>query len=334
MSSTIRDVARLAGVSIATVSRVVNNTAAVAADKRRRVEKAVSELQYTPHPAARSLLGQETGGIGVLVPFVSGPFFSSFLDALDNSAHDNGYFLLIASSHRKSNDIASAIARMQYRVDGLIVMAPALHASTIRKLYADVPLVCVNMPIDDEDIPGIEVDNYGGAFEMTKHLLSQRMGPIAMVLGPDNSQDALERKAGFEAATYEYGIDRKDIYFIEGEFSEAFAFERVSQAWASGIRFNSLFGANDNSAVGAMMALQSHGISIPQDVIIGGFDDTTVSQYTTPQLSSVRIDTTKMGHLAIQIMMQQLGHSEGPASNRIQLPTKLVPRTSTIGMMP
>ena len=78
MSSTIRDVARLAGVSIATVSRVVNNTAAVAADKRRRVEKAVSELQYTPHPAARSLLGQETGGIGVLVPFVSGPFFSSF----------------------------------------------------------------------------------------------------------------------------------------------------------------------------------------------------------------------------------------------------------------
>jgi DNA-binding LacI/PurR family transcriptional regulator len=83
-----------------------------------------------------------------------------------------------------------------------------------------------------------------------------------------------------------------------------------------------------------MMALQSHGISIPQDVIIGGFDDTTVSQYTTPQLSSVRIDTTKMGHLAIQIMMQQLGHSEGPASNRIQLPTKLVPRTSTIGMMP
>ena len=184
--SSIKDVARLAGVSISTVSRVLNNSCPVSADKRERVEAAARELGYVPNPAARSLLLRKTGVLGVVVPFATGEFFSEFLSGVDQTASDHNYFLLISISHRSDQDLRTAVANLNKRVDGLLVWAPEVRASDVKSLVShDLPMVFLNSLSHSNGDDLIDFDNYGGMYALASLLIRQGHRDIAFLTGDE-----------------------------------------------------------------------------------------------------------------------------------------------------
>ena len=184
MASTIRDVAQMAGVSISTVSRVLNNTCSVAEDKRTRVQKAASSLGYIPNPAARSLLNRRTGGIGILLPAVSGEFFSELLGAMDETAKRLQFFLLISTSHNRPVEWQAAVQAVYKRVDGLIVMAPESNPDKLN-LRAQVPTVFINTQVPpNSSVDVLDFDNFRGTVEATRHLIDLGHTRLCYVRGP------------------------------------------------------------------------------------------------------------------------------------------------------
>lgn len=213
MGTTIHDVARRAGVSISTVSRALSGKASVREEKRRLVLEAAEALGYTPNPAARSLLGKRTGGLGVLLPFVSGEFFSELLSGMDEAAQALGQFLVVSTSHRRSGEFARAAQALNKRVDGLIVMAPEIGVEDAAEiLKANVPAVFINtqggagMAADV-----LNFDNRAGARALTRHLVGLGHRRIALVRGPATAWDARERALGYRDAMAEAGLGTEGL---------------------------------------------------------------------------------------------------------------------------
>ncbi|HLE57281.1 MAG TPA: LacI family DNA-binding transcriptional regulator, partial [Rhodothermia bacterium] len=201
MRATIRDVAREAGVSISTVSRALNDTCFVEEGKRRRVKEAAERLGYTADPAARSLLKKETGGVGVIVPSVSGEYFSEFLTGIDLFTQESGFYLLISSSHRNTAEFEAALNTMYRRVDGLIIMAPDQAGfNANHRVLRSMPVVYVNSPIESPTSDCIGLNNFDGFYNITSHLIDLGHRRIAMITGPATAVDARERLKGYRQA--------------------------------------------------------------------------------------------------------------------------------------
>ncbi|HEU0053206.1 MAG TPA: LacI family DNA-binding transcriptional regulator, partial [Longimicrobium sp.] len=204
MSITIRDVAQRAGVSVATVSRVINRSGVVSEETRRRVEAASAELRYHPHGAARSLITRRTNAFGVVLPDLYGEFFSEVIRGMDPLAQESGYHLLLSSSHDDLRQIQFALGAMRGRVDGLIVMSPNVAGPELApSLPPDLPVVLLNCDVGGCSFTAINVDNYGGALSIVRHLVALGHRRIAMVKGVESNFDARERLRGFRAAVAE-----------------------------------------------------------------------------------------------------------------------------------
>jgi LacI family transcriptional regulator len=329
MAITIRDVARRAGVSISTVSRVLNDSCSVNEEKRQQVLEAAQALGYSPNPAARSLLGKRTGGIGVILPFVGAEFFSDFLTGLDEAAQANDFFLVISTSHRNADEFRAAIHAMNKRVDGMIVMAPELSGDAARVAVNDSPLVFVNTYVDNNSVHVINFDNAGGSYDLTKHLLSSGYRDIAIIKGPSGALDASERLKGYRAAMAEAGIEDTDSLEYPGEYTqEAGYLATLSMLQTAEPRPDAIICANDYCAMGALRALNENGIAIPDEVAVAGFDGITSGQYVQPALTTVKVPMHAIGARAVRRLMQLLeGHDEMPRQEIV--PVSLVLRAST-----
>ncbi len=307
MGVTIRDVAKQADVSISTVSRVLNDTCPVHSEKRVRVERAVAELGYTPNPAARSLLTRETGGIGIILPFVSGEFFSEFLNGVDEAAQEEDYFLLISTSHHSSDDLKKAMRGMYKRVDGLLVMAPQMSTAEVRDLApAGIPLVFVNTRFVEENPEGITFDNYGGMYAMTTHLVSKGHRRIGFITGPKDAYDAQERLRGYRKALQDVGIAEDEELILNGEYDQKTGFERTKTLLALEQRPTAIMASNDDSAIGVLSALREQGVAIPEEMAVTGFDDVPSARYASPPLSSVHVPVRELGSAAIRLLTERL----------------------------
>ena len=175
MTATIKEVARLAGVSTASVSRVFNNSAAVEETTRQRVRDAARQLHYTPHPIGRSLSTRRTDAIGLLLPDLYGEFFSEVIRGCDQTAQKNHFHLLVSSSHSNREEIESALKMMRGRVDGLIIMSPDIEAQSLRaNLPLSLPIVLLDSNVGDAAYDAITIDNYSGAYQMVEHLVGHR----------------------------------------------------------------------------------------------------------------------------------------------------------------
>lgn len=325
MSITIREVAQQAGVSIATVSRVLSGGGPVSEQTRRRIERVARELRYAPNQAARSLITSRTHTLGALLPDLFGEFFSEVLRSLDTAAQAAGHQLLVSSSHHDRTGVTRALQAMRGRVDGLVVMAPDLDAALLRdNLPADVRVVLLNTTVEGAPYDVLALANYDGARAALAHLAGRGHRRIAHVTGPLRNFDAAERRRGYADALAAHGLDADPALVVEGDFSDASGYAAVQRLVAGGAAFSALFAANDAMAVGAIGALREAGRAVPGDVAVVGFDDIPMARYFSPPLTSVRAPLAQMGADAVR----QLLHPDAAPRHTV-LPTELVVRASS-----
>jgi LacI family transcriptional regulator len=229
VSSSIKAVAGEAGVSIATVSRVLNGTGPVAEETRGRILEAIERLRYVPHGAARSLITRQTETAGVLLPDLHGEFFSEVIRGIDLAARRNGFHVLVSGFHSDRAEIEAVLRAMRGRVDGLIVLSPDVDAQSLqRNLPETLPVVLLNTPlraplpasVDGASFDAINIDNHGGAFAMVRHLVVLGHQRTAFIQGPAENVDARERLRGYRDALAALGAATSPALEIEGDFSE------------------------------------------------------------------------------------------------------------------
>lgn len=320
--ATIRDVARKAQVSVASVSRALNGLSHVSEKTRARVAAAVRELGYVPHAGARSLSLARTNAIGVLLPDVHGEFFSEIVRGMDVEASRRGYLLLLSNMHSGSAQAEAALRAMRGRVDGLVVMAPHLDRAAIsRALPPASKAVLINAPADVRSHSNIRVDNRAGVRAVVEHLRAIGRRRILYIGGPADNLDASERAAAFATESGGEGPTAR------GDFSVESGEAAVQQALAAGERFDALFAANDMMALGAMQALRSAGLRIPEQVAVAGFDDVPLAQHL--DLTTVRVRIAELGARALSQLIGMLENRGGEPRSELHSP-ELVVRGSTV----
>ncbi|MBB5712054.1 LacI family DNA-binding transcriptional regulator [Sphingomonas xinjiangensis] len=324
--ATIRDVAREAEVSVASVSRALNGAENIRADTRARVVAAAEKLGYVPHAGARSLSMARAHAIGVVLPDLHGEFFSEIVRGMDKEASARGFHLLLSNMHADLNDAVHALRAMRGRVDGLVVMAPHLDAAELmRNMPQNVPAVLVNCRAD-QGTPALLVDNVGGADTMVRHLLGTGRRAIAHVTGPSGNLDAEERLAGFRLSMRRHaGVD--DPLVLPGDFSEEAGAAATRALIAGGQRVDAIFAANDMMAIGCMLALREAGVSVPEQIAVAGFDDIPVARYL--HLTTMRVPIAGIGALAVTRLTDQLSGRGNPAATELHAPELEVRATTT-----
>jgi LacI family transcriptional regulator len=329
VSITIRDVAHRAGVSVTTVSRTLNGSGPVSDDVRRRVEAASAELRYLPHGTARSLITRRTDVFGVVLPDLFGEFFSEVIRGMDPQAQQRGYHLLLSGSHDGRREIEFAVGAMRGRVDGMIVMSPDVSGAELEGcLPPDVPVVLLNCDVAGTGFNAINVDNYGGALSIVRHLISLGHRRVGMITGAAANFDARERLRGFRAAIEESGGGVEGVE-AAGDFTEAGGYRAATELAAGSNPPTAVFCANDSMAVGAISALRRAGRRVPDDVAVAGFDDIPIGRYLSPSLSSVRVDVNRMGARAVELLCHAIAGGAPPAQELLE--TRLVVRRSCGG---
>ena len=328
MPSTIRDVARAAGVSVATVSRALNGAQNVLPGTRARILEAAAELRFAPSGAARSLITRRTDTIGALLPDLHGEYFSELIRGMDQAAQAHGLHLLVSSSHGDAEAAAAAVRAMNGRVDGLIVMSPHADAELLqRNLPSSLPAVLLNSGLELPDLPNFDVDNFGGALSMTRHLVQRGARRIAFISGPSGNHEALERLRGYQA-----GLPAGGEYLVfEGDFGEESGWAAGSRIARSQVRPDAVFAANDMMAIGCLGALLEAGMRVPEDLLLAGFDDIPTARYVTPSLTTVRVGIAELGRRAMEGLIGAIEADAAGAVRHETVPTELVIRKSCGG---
>lgn len=329
MSTTIKEVARHAGVSIATVSRVFNNTGPVDTQTRARVRASALELRYVPNALGRNLSRRRTDAIGLLLPDLFGEFFSEVIRGADETAQSHGYHLLVSSSHSNKEEIAAALKMMRGRVDALIIMSPHVDAQTLNaNLPRNHPVTLLNCQVEDSSFDSLGIDNYGGARSMVGHLIQHGHERIAIITGTPGNIDAEERLRGYRDALREGGCLEEDDLVIRGDFSEACGVHSADTLLSLRTPPTAVFASNDSMAIGLLGALHSRGVAIPDQIALGGFDDVPVASFLSPPLTSVQVGIHNLGVLAIRRVLEAVKQNDTFQTRQTILPTRLSLRES------
>ncbi|HET9768903.1 MAG TPA: LacI family DNA-binding transcriptional regulator [Thermoanaerobaculia bacterium] len=339
----IYEVARAAGISVATVSRVLNDKGPVRAETRQRVLEAVERLGYVPHSAARSLSTRRTMSIGVLLPDMHGAFFGEIVRGIDLAARAAGYHLLVSGSHSDAAETAALLQTLHGRVDGLILMTPALgHAWLDKVLPRRVPVVLLNprgeAAAGDDDTAGrhdsLRIDNRLGARLAVEHLIGLGHRSIAFVGGPADNADAAERLAGYREALEQGGLPIVPRLEMAGDFGEESGLRAGAKMAALMPHPTAIFAANDAMAIGCLAAMRERGLRVPEDVSLVGFDDVPIARYLTPALTTVQVPIAELGKQAMARLLAAVdgrpSHPEGGPMHTVIAPTLAI-RASTAG---
>ena len=334
MAVTIKDVARMARVSLATVSRALNDSTKVAEATRARVHAAVAKLGYVPHEGARSLSSRRTGCVGAVLPDLHGEFFSELIRGIDRGARAHGLHLLLSSSHGDADEAAAALRAMRGRVDGLLVMSPYVDRHLLdRNLQAAMPTVLLNSAEGGERYSAYVIDNYGGACAMMRHLAGRGHRRIAMIAGPEDNFDARERLSGYVDSlnTLLPGVQSQ---VLRGDFTEESGYRAGKRLLSMASPPDAVFAANDMMAIGCMFALAEGGKRVPGDIAVAGFDDIPIARYVSPPLTTVRVRIAEMGELALERLVHAVAgeRDRGPATHSLR--TELVVRDSCARLQP
>lgn len=327
MSSTIRDVAEEADVSVATVSRVLNGSDNVREATRDRVLKAASDLDYHPSETARSLRTQKTCTVGVLLPNIHGEFFAQVTRGLDRRAQKNGHHLLVSNSHTDESEAESVIRSLLGRVDGLIILWPRITADFLESIVPkDLPVVLLNTFTDRSRFISLSFDNRSGAYTAVEHLAEHGHERVAIFTGGAENFDAQERLAGYRMAVDDLGLVADSALEIEGDFTQEGGQALVDDFLSLEPRPTALFASNDSMAIGALRGLHQAGLQVPEDVALVGFDDIPTAKYVTPSLTTIHAPTLELGEQAMSQLLA--GLREEPVSSNRTLETEFVARES------
>lgn len=325
---TIRDVARASKVSVATVSRVFNESPRVREATRVRVVKAAERLGYWPNGIARSLITQCTHALGVLLPDLHGEFFSEVIRGIDQAARLRHLHLLVSSYASTEADLMAALRAVRGRVDGLIVMTPGVDASRAlhpRGVGAKTVLLTPEIELPGHD--SISIANVDGARAMVRHLLGLGHRRIATITGPERNIDARQRLEGYRSALRDHGLEPSPELEILGDFTERSGYEGAAVLLKRKPRPDAIVAANDYTAIGVLGALQDARVRVPEDLAVAGFDDVPMARFLTPPLTTVHVDMLQLGQRAVELLLGSAEAAGGSARHQI-LSTTLVVRRS------
>lgn len=325
-NATIRDVARAADVSVASVSRVLNGHDNVRPELRARVEAAATRLGYVPHAGARSLSLARSNAIGIVLPDLHGEFFSELLRGMDREASARGLQLLLSNMHADPARGVEALRTMRGRVDGMVVMAPHIDPDQLfAHLPTGVPVVLVNCAPHHQPRPELRIDNVGGARAMVDHLVATGRRRILHLAGPIGNIDAEERVDGYREGIAAAGLEP----MIErGTFLEESGVSVAEKMVREGSDVDAVFAANDMMAIGVLMGLRRAGVPVPDRVAIAGFDDVPLARLISPSLTTLRIDIAELGERAIARLTDQIGGADD-RSIELRAPTLIVRETTS-----
>lgn len=324
---TLEFIARAAGVSPSTVSRILNGTAKVSDDKRLAVEATISRFNFQPNLMARSLAKGQTHTIGVLTQFIESPFYGEALRGIEDALATTNYSPLFVSGHWNLKKEQARMAVLQARrVDGVIVLTGRLSDQQLLDYAQRFPLVVTGRNLVAPNLASINVDDFHGACQATSHLAELGHTRIAFIGGPEDHPDAIARLRGHRQALRDAGLEDDPALITCGDFIESGGGMAINRLLESGQHFSAVFAANDQMAYGARLALYRRGIRVPDDMSLVGFDDLPNSSYSMPPLTTVRQPVYEIGRMAAQAMLRLIA---GEAVGASAPPLELVVREST-----
>ncbi|MGY3572665.1 LacI family DNA-binding transcriptional regulator [Vibrio sp. SCSIO 43135] len=326
--ATIKHVSEHAGVSQATVSRVINGTSRVSHDKKLKVEKAIKELGYRPNSIAQALASSRTGSVGIVVPELGGPFFSGILHCIEENLRRFGYHAVVtAGSNTEQGQRESVEFLLGRRVDALILHTQHLSDDYLIALEEQgVPVVLVNRFIPEMALSCIDIDNEVGGKLATQYLLQMGHTKIACITGPLDKSDARGRLQGYRRALEEAGLEYDEALVSEAGFTEETGVSAMKKLLKRECEFTAVFASNDHMAFGAFEVLKSEGISVPQDISLIGFDNILFARYLTPGLTTINFPIELMSTEAVQLTIQKLNKNKRDVN--FKLSPSLVVRNS------
>ncbi len=326
----ITDVAREAGVSAATVSRILNGRHRGDPATRDRVQATALALGYVPHGSARDAAAPRTGALGVLLPDLFGEFFSEFLRGLDDTSAEHGIHLLVTSTHADPLKLSKAAAAMRGRVDGYLIVAPGIGSEVVvASLAEQVPIVVVGMDARRCGAPSLLIDNAAGAGAIAEHAIAIGAHNIAMITGPVTHGDAVARRDAFRAAIAQAG-EEVTLTEFDGDFSQESGWSAAHTMLAHPRRFDFVFACNDSMATGALSALRDAGLRVPDGIAIAGFDDVPMARFLTPALTTMHVPIEDLGRRAMRMLINSVVQG-APSRPTLELvPATLIVRGSTV----
>ncbi len=304
---TIEMVARAAGVSLSTVSRILNGTAVVSETKSRAVEEAIAALGFVANPVARGLAGGRTLSIGVVTQAIDSPFYGAALRGIEDQLGPEGYSPLFVSGHwDAATEVRCIDVLRSRRVDGIIVLTGRISDAALKACAKALPVVVTGRKLKAPGLFSLHFDNFEGGRLATQHLIQLGHRRIAFITGDPAHADSTERLRGYRGALEAAGIVFDPALVVPGEYHEVNGLLAVDRLVESRQRFTAIFAANDQMAFGAALGLQRRSLRVPDDVSLVGFDDLPTSQYAIPPLSTVHQPAYEMGRLAATAMLEML----------------------------
>ena len=329
-SVTIRDVARQADVSVATVSRYINHNVPVSPEVADRLDKVMAELRYVPHAAARHLASRKTRVVGLLLNNLHNDFFVPLLNGVEAVVRQKGYNLIVATYHANSRDHTQPPIG-PHNTDGLLVFSDGLVDDDLVSLNArGFPMVLVHRtPPPQVLIPSVTVENLEITSLLVSHLIKVHgKRRILFLRGPIHQEDSISRETGYRSALQANGLPIDENLILDGDFERDVAYAVMNEFLGSGkqVEFDAIFAGDDDASIGVLKSLHEHGIRIPEDVAVVGFDDLGFAPFLNPPLTTVRAPTERVGQMATERLFELL---ENHPSNEVTiLPTEIILRRS------
>jgi len=331
----MRDIAAKAGVSVSTVSAVINGNKYVSPALQRKVEAVAAEMEYTV--LQRDEMQRHSSGVAVILPGVYSVFFPPLLSGIEDVAMENHFLPVLCDSNRrieseyKALKSCVALGIKHVILDSVCdVEHEAAYFGEIRREMIEkrgVNVVLLEREMKDEAFHSIYVDNYHSSYLVTEHLIERGCTKIAHIRGSHEFPHTKVRAQGYQDALRDHDIPFDKQLMQCGDFSTSSGHRVVSEMFTKGVKFDAVFAANDQMAIAAMKVLLQHGLHIPEDVAVAGFDNLVLASMVTPSLTTVQYPVYQMGYRAMQMMVDSARGEEGP--RKVQLETKLMIRQST-----
>src|SRR5438105_13301521 len=326
----IREIASRAKVSTATVSRTLNNIPTVDPRLARRVWKVVNEVGYYPNKLASGLVSGKSRVFGLIVSEITNPFFPEIVQTFENLAVENNYEILLTSTVHDPKRMELSVRRMiERRVDGVAILTFGMEESLLEHLrFRKVPLVFVDVGPDHPGVANIRINYLNGIRQAVQHLAALRHTRIAFVAGPPRLKSALARTEAFKASMAEIGLLPEVI--VTGDHTMEGGMRALIELLGARDQPTAVVCSNDMTAIGVMREAYDHGITIPNDVSIVGFDDIRLAQFMTPPLTTVQMSQKELAQIAFRALLDEVGReSRSTQKSEYELITSLILRRST-----
>jgi LacI family transcriptional regulator len=334
MKLTIKDIARMAEVSTATVSMILNSKDGnISTVTREKVLRIVKENNYIPNTMARSLVTRQTKTIGLVIPDIVNPFFPELARGAEDKASEAGYSIIYCNTDddlEKEEKYINMLAEKM--VDGIVFTHSAKRTNGLSPIdRGNIPVILIDRDLESSNVKGkVLVDNLEGAYKAVKHLIDKGYKKIAFITGALTSTTAKDRLAGYRKALEDSGIEYNNNYIRAGQYKSEWGLTAVKQLLDEGLDFDAVFCGNDLIAISVIKLLKSKGYNIPNDVGVLGFDDIYMASVVEPGLTTIKQPNYEMGYKAVELLIEVLEKSgEAAEQKTIILDTELIVRKST-----